>query len=69
MSTYIPAALRRRVRARFVDRCAYCLTAEVLIAAIFEIEHVIPRSAGGETVFEIYAWPVLPVIAIKPIVK
>src|SRR4051812_25902994 len=52
MSTYVPAALRRRVRARFVDRCAYCLTAEALIAAIFEIEHIIPRSAGGETVFD-----------------
>jgi len=51
MSTYVPAALRRRIRARFVDRCAYCRTAEALIAAIFEIEHIIPRSAGGETVF------------------
>ena len=46
MSTYVPAALRRRIRARFVDRCAYCRTAEALIAAIFEIEHIIPRSAG-----------------------
>jgi 5-methylcytosine-specific restriction endonuclease McrA len=52
MSTYVPAALRRRIRARFVDRCADCRTAEALIAAIFEIEHIIPRCAGGETVFD-----------------
>jgi 5-methylcytosine-specific restriction endonuclease McrA len=52
MSIYVPADLRRRIRARFADRCAYCLTAEALIAAIFEIEHIIPRSAGGETVFD-----------------
>jgi hypothetical protein len=52
MSAYVPAVLRRRVCARFVDRCAYCLTAETLIAAIFAIEHIIPRSAGGETVFD-----------------
>ena len=52
MSTYVPAALRRRIRARFMDRCAYCRTAEALIAATFEIEHIIPRSAGGETVFD-----------------
>jgi 5-methylcytosine-specific restriction endonuclease McrA len=52
MSTYVPADLRRRIRARFADRCAYCLTAEALVAAIFEIEHIIPRSVGGETVFD-----------------
>src|SRR4029434_6530046 len=52
MSLYVPAALRRHIRARFLDRCAYCLTAEALIAATFEIEHIIPRSAGGETIFD-----------------
>lgn len=52
MSIYVPATLRRRVRARFMERCAYCLTAEALTAATFEIEHIIPRSAGGETVFD-----------------
>ena len=52
MSTDIPVALRRRIRARFVDRSAYGLTAEALIAATFEIEHIIPHSAGGETVFD-----------------
>jgi hypothetical protein len=52
MSIYVPAALRRRIRAQFADGCAYCLTAEALIAATFEIEHIVPRSTGGETVFD-----------------
>lgn len=51
MSVYVPADLRRRVRDRFANCCAYCGTAERLTVAIFEIEHVLPRSAGGETVF------------------
>lgn len=52
MSAYVPAALRRQIRARFANRCAYCQTDESLTVAIFEIEHIMPRSAGGETVFE-----------------
>lgn len=52
VSAYVPAALRRQIRAQFAHRCAYCQTAESLTVAIFEIEHIIPRSAGGETVFE-----------------
>jgi hypothetical protein len=47
MSTYVPAGLRRRIRARFVDRCAYCRTAEALIAAVSEIEYIIPRGVSG----------------------
>ena len=52
MSAYIPADLRRQIRERFADCCAYCWTNESLTVAIFEIEHIVPRSAGGETVFE-----------------
>lgn len=51
MSVYIPVELRRQVRAHFANRCAYCQTAEVLTVATFEIEHIIPRAAGGQTVF------------------
>lgn len=51
MSVYLPADLRRRIRAHFADCCAYCRTAEKLTVAIFEFEHIIPRSAGGGTVF------------------
>ena len=52
MSIYVPSELRKRVRDHFDNSCAYCQTAESLTVAIFEIEHIHPRSAGGETVFE-----------------
>jgi len=52
VSAYVPADLRRRVRDHFASCCAYCRTAEGLTVAIFEFEHIVPRSAGGETVFE-----------------
>jgi hypothetical protein len=52
MSAYVPNALRRRVCDRFADRCAYCQTDERLTATHFEIEHINPRAAGGETAFE-----------------
>jgi HNH endonuclease len=52
VSAYVPAELRRQIRAQFAYCCAYCRTAESLTVAIFEIEHIIPRWAGGETVFE-----------------
>jgi hypothetical protein len=52
MSAYVPAALKRLVRERFGNRCAYCRTAEDLTATHFEIEHIAPRATGGETVIE-----------------
>lgn len=52
MSAYIPIELQRQIRAWFANCCAYCRTAEALTVAIFEFEHIIPRWAGGETVFE-----------------
>jgi hypothetical protein len=52
MSVYIPVAVRRQVRAKFYGCCAYCHTPEVLIVTQFEIEHIIPRSAGGQTILE-----------------
>lgn len=47
MSQYIPAALRAEVRSLAHGRCAYCRSAEELLGVIFEIDHVIPLSAGG----------------------
>ncbi len=49
MSVYIPVAVRREIQAQFDHCCAYCHTAERLTAATFEVEHIIPRVAGGET--------------------
>lgn len=52
MSAYISVQLQQRVRAAFGDRCAYCQTAEALTVSVFEFDHIIPRSAGGQTTFE-----------------
>ena len=52
MSAYISVELQRQIRDKFSDCCAYCLTAEFLTATTFEFEHIIPRSNGGETIFE-----------------
>ena len=51
MKVYISVDLQRQVRDRFANCCAYCRTAEVLTVAIFEYEHIVPRSAGGATAF------------------
>jgi hypothetical protein len=53
MTAYIPAKLRRRIRKRFADCCAYCRTAETLTVVICEIEHIVPHSVGGATVFAV----------------
>lgn len=52
MSAYIPVELQRQIRSHFRNCCAYCRTAEELTVAIFEFEHIIPRSVGGETIFD-----------------
>jgi len=51
VSIYILVDLQRQIRDRFVNCCAYCRTAESLTVTIFEFEHIIPLSAGGETIF------------------
>jgi hypothetical protein len=51
MTASIPISLKRRIRERFANCCAYCRTAENLTATTFEFEHIVPRSAGGASVF------------------
>lgn len=48
-SAYVPKELRRRVAEQARYRCGYCLTREEIIGMPIEIEHLIPRSAGGPT--------------------
>jgi 5-methylcytosine-specific restriction endonuclease McrA len=50
--TYIPAELRRQVRADAGRHCGYCLSAEMITGIPLEIEHTIPESLGGKTVRE-----------------
>ena len=48
----VPEALARAVRSRAHGRCQYCLMHESLQGATFHVEHVIPRSKGGESTLE-----------------
>lgn len=52
MSAYVPVEIQRQVRARYANCCAFCRTAEVLTATVFEYDHIIPRAAGGKTTIE-----------------
>jgi len=52
MNAYIPATLRRQVREMSAGRCAYCHTPEELTVTTFEVDHVVPISAGGATILE-----------------
>ena len=45
----IPADLRSHIRELDGARCAYCHTPEALTVTTFEIDHIVPTSAGGET--------------------
>jgi HNH endonuclease len=52
VSAYIAVELQRQIRACFANCCAYCRSAEALTVISFEFENIIPRSAGGATIFE-----------------
>lgn len=39
--------LRRRVRESAENRCGYCLSPQRLVLGWLEVEHIIPRAAGG----------------------
>ncbi|HHB89920.1 MAG TPA: HNH endonuclease [Anaerolineae bacterium] len=45
----ISQRLQELVRKRDGYRCAYCRTPEALTVTVFEIDHIIPKSQGGET--------------------
>lgn len=48
----IPAALADEARLRAGGRCEYCRLSQVGQVAVFHIDHVVPRAAGGPTVSE-----------------
>ncbi len=50
--SYIPAELRRLVIQRAAGRCEYCGLSQEGQEATFHIDHVIPVTAGGQTVAE-----------------
>ena len=49
---YVPAALRRQVRADAGARCGYCHSPEAFLGMPLDIEHLVPEATGGATVRE-----------------
>lgn len=47
--TYITAEIRRLVAARAGYCCEYCRSQEQVLGMPFEVEHIVPHSAGGAT--------------------
>jgi 5-methylcytosine-specific restriction endonuclease McrA len=43
----VSEAVRTRVRASAQDRCGYCQSLQKYVLGILEIEHIIPKAAGG----------------------
>lgn len=48
--------IEQQVEFRADSRCEYCRMHQSLQGATFHVEHVIPRSHGGQTVLENLAW-------------
>src|SRR6266508_6933933 len=46
---YVAVELAKRVREAARDRCGYCLSPQHLILGRLQIEHLVPRSRGGQT--------------------
>lgn len=44
--------LRQQIERDANHRCGYCLTPQSFLPVSFEIEHIVPRSGGGQTVRE-----------------
>lgn len=52
MATYLPAPLRQRLEEADDHRCAYCHTSQSNSGNPMVIDHVLPRSKGGDTAFD-----------------
>ncbi len=55
-SDRISLALRRRVRERAKGFCEYCRAPDSFATSPFHCEHIIPQSAGGESILDNLAW-------------
>jgi 5-methylcytosine-specific restriction endonuclease McrA len=50
--TTAPMALRRLVIQRAAGRCEYCHLLQAGLEATFHLDHITPKAAGGETIYE-----------------
>ena len=59
MSNYISKDLRRLTAERAGDKCEYCHLPQKARISKYEIEHILPRQHGGQTVSENLAFACL----------
>lgn len=52
----VPSETSRAVQKRANDRCEYCLMHQSLQGATFHVEHILPRSQGGNSTEENLCW-------------
>ena len=52
----VPGEILRVVQKRANDRCEYCLMHQSLQGATFHVEHILPRSQGGNSTEENLCW-------------
>ncbi|MEB3279401.1 MAG: HNH endonuclease [Lyngbya sp.] len=52
MSAYIPKNLRSQIEQSDHCRCCYCQTSEANSGIPMTYDHILPRSKGGETIFD-----------------
>jgi hypothetical protein len=52
----VPADIAREVERRAGQRCEYCHMHQALQGATFHVEHVVPRSRGGDSTLSNLAW-------------
>lgn len=55
-SDYISPALRAIIAARAQNRCEYCKCSADFATETFAVEHIQPRSLGGDSSLENLAW-------------
>ena len=46
---YISKELRRKVAEQARHRCGFCLTAELIVGSLMDVDHIIPEAAHGLT--------------------
>ena len=52
VGSYVPLILRERVIQRANGCCEYCFSPAQYSPEVFEVEHIIPVSAGGQTTLD-----------------
>jgi len=48
--TYVAKELRAEVSEEARHRCGYCLTQELVVGTLMEVDHLLPEALGGRTV-------------------